>query len=291
MIRTSLLALSALLFATACTGESKEPAEVKTQAVAHYLANEGVMIVHDDTKVVFDPLFDKTFGYYQQMPENMKAAFLAGTAPYDNIDAVFISHYHDDHFSPSEMLSYLVQQPDVRLYAPNEAVTALMALAETEEQQDVSSRITSVALAYGDAPVSFTFGDIFIEAVRIPHAGWPEPRRAAVENIAWRVTLEGETTVLHMGDADPNDAHYAKHPDHWAEHHTDMAFPPYWYLLSERGQKIMDERINPKATVGVHVPTEIPSDPKERPREYRDLDLFTQPGETRQIPQDVEKED
>ena len=69
-----------------------------------YLANEGVMVSRGDTRILFDPLFNESFGQYQLVPDTMRAAILAGEAPFDGIDAVFISHYHDDHFSVPDML-------------------------------------------------------------------------------------------------------------------------------------------------------------------------------------------
>lgn len=35
------------------------------ETAARYLANEGVMVVQGDTKVVFDPLFRNGYGRYQ----------------------------------------------------------------------------------------------------------------------------------------------------------------------------------------------------------------------------------
>ena len=68
-----------------------------------YLANEGVMVRHAETSILFDPLFNNSFGQYQLVPDDMRAAIMAGKAPYDNADAVFISHYHDDHFSAADL--------------------------------------------------------------------------------------------------------------------------------------------------------------------------------------------
>jgi hypothetical protein len=41
--------------------------------------------------------------------------------------------------------------------------------------------------------------------------------------------------------------------------------------------------LNETTTVGVHVPVSMPKNPSLRPRQYRDFDLFTEPGETRDI--------
>lgn len=251
------------------------------EATAMYLANEGVMVVQGETKVVFDPLFRNNYGQYLLLPEPMKEALFAGQAPFDGIDAVFVSHFHGDHFSPEDMLRLLKGQRDVHLYAPRQAVAALHGAAETQDDT-VFERVTAVDLAYKDPPVTFEMDGLLIEAVRIPHSGWPKGR-LDVENISWRVTLNKTTTVLHLGDADPNDVHFVRDAAYWAKTRLHMAFPPYWFFNSTFGPAILRDRLKPEASVGVHVPVSIPTDPARRPVEFRKHDLFTQPGETRVI--------
>ena len=163
----------------------------------------------------------------------------------------------------------------------------MAALREVASAQDnaVFDRVTSVDLAYKDTPVTLEMEGLLIEAVRIPHSGWPTGR-VDIENIAWRVTLNETTTVLHMGDADPNDVHFARDAAYWDRNQPQMAFPPYWFYSSASGREILQDRINPTRSVGVHVPASIPADPVLRPAELRDYDLFTVPGESRVIPHD-----
>ncbi|MCI5046398.1 MAG: MBL fold metallo-hydrolase [Aquisalinus sp.] len=265
--------------AVACAGEARD--SVRQQATAHYLANEGVMVVRGETKILFDPLFQNSYGQYQLPPAQIREALLAGTPPYNDIDMVFISHFHGDHFSPADILSLMKSQLGVRLAAPAQAVSALTALSDVTE--DVRQRITAVSLEYGDAPVSHSIGGIQIDAVRIPHAGWPTGR-LDVENIAWRVTLDNDVTVLHLGDADPRDLHFAQDADYWAARQINMAFPPYWYFLADGGREVLNNRLQPYHSVGTHVPEAMPDTPANRPAEYQGYDLFTEPGETRLIP-------
>ncbi|PCJ27540.1 MAG: hypothetical protein COA96_03305 [SAR86 cluster bacterium] len=250
-------------------------------STAHYMANEGLMVVHGETKVIFDPLFRESYGQYLLLPQEMEEALYAGTAPYDGVDAIFISHHHGDHFSPADILRLLREQIGIQLYAPMQAVVAMREIASAQDNE-VFERVTAVSLAYKDAPVTLKMEGLLIEAVRIPHSGWPTGR-LDIENISWRVTLNDDTTVLHMGDADPNDIHFALDADYWSRNQPDMAFPPYWFFSSSNGQKILQQRINPAHSVGVHVPVTIPADPLLRPVELRAFDLFTQPGETRVI--------
>lgn len=252
-----------------------------THPHARYLANEGVMVVNGDTKVLFDPLFTNGYGHYLVLSPAAKADLYAGRPPYDGIDAVFISHHHGDHFSPAEILKLLKSQSKIRLYAPEQAVNALRDVAGSGDLE-VFERVTAVKLAYKDAPVTLQMESLKIEAVRIPHSGWPNSR-LDIANISWRVTLNDETTVLHLGDADPNDVHFVDDAAYWDRNRPDMAFPPYWFFNSRFGPGVLSQRIKPRHSVGIHVPRDIPQDPLNRPADLRGADLFTQPGETRQI--------
>lgn len=262
-------------------GEALPQGAAASRATARYLANAAVLIASGETKIVFDPLFRNDYGSYRLVPQELEHALFAGEPPLDGIDAVFISHHHEDHFSPADVLRLLREQTGIHLYAPAQAVAEITALAAAADREALD-RVHPIVLAYGDPPVTIEAGPILVEAVRIPHSGWPE-RQRDVENIAYRVTLDERTTVLHLGDADDRDEHYARDAEHWARRHTHMAFPPYWYFLSESGRHILEERLAPGHAVGVHVPVNVPP-PAARPPELAGVDLFVEPGETRDIP-------
>ncbi|MFT4924544.1 MAG: L-ascorbate metabolism protein UlaG (beta-lactamase superfamily) [Phenylobacterium sp.] len=247
---------------------------------ATYLGNEGVMITSGDmhstkpakiTKVLFDPFFHNNYSIYQLVPRKIHQAIMKGEKPYDDIDALFISHAHGDHFSAEDTIEFLRAHPKTKLVAPKQAVDALIGLKNSAA---VMSQVTSVALDYGDKPWSKKLGDLMIEAVRVPHAGWPG--RATVENIVFRVTLNDQVTVMHMGDADPDDSHFKPFKAHWMQRQTDTAFPPYWFLTSAQGNLILNQRINAVQHIGVHVPVKVPLRLQQSGKDY-----FTVPGEQR----------
>lgn len=252
----------------------------ETDSKAHYLANEGLLVAHGDTKILFDPLFNEGFGQYRLLPDTLRTALMNGTPPWDGVDAIFISHYHDDHFAPQDVLDYLQRNTSVLLFAPAQAVAALQDIVAGNDE--AFTRITAVYLEADDAPQVLQRDGLLIEVVRIPHSGWPD-RRLDVENLAWRVTLADGPTVLHLGDADTKDLHYAKAPDYWQQRKPDMAFPPYWYFLSTSGLQVLAERLQPAQAIGIHVPSDVPANPAERDANLRDVDLFTTPGETREL--------
>lgn len=252
-------------------------------SVAHYLANEALMVVHGETKVMFDPIYKNSYDNYMLVPEEIETALFAGSPPYDGLDAIFISHYHGDHFTPEDVLRFLQARDSVEMYAPSQAVIALRAVA-SDSDQALFARVHSVNLEYKDAPISLEVDNLKIDAVRIPHSGWPTGR-LDVANIVWRVTLDDQTTVVHLGDADANDVHFALNPEFWSTRQPDMAFPPYWFFASEQGLDVLNNRIEAAENVGIHVPAAMSIDASLRPTALENVDLFTIPGETRSINQ------
>jgi L-ascorbate metabolism protein UlaG (beta-lactamase superfamily) len=246
------------------------------QASITYVANEAVLITNGDKKVLFDPFFHQAFGIYQLVPQDTKQAIFNGVPPFDNITAIIISHAHNDHFDADEVLKYLQQYPNTKLIAPQQAVTELIALSAAKQ---ILPQVTSVKLAFNQAPKTLEVAGLLIDAVRIPHAGWPG--RADIENLVFRVTLKNQdtsVTVMHMGDADPDDNHYLQYKDHWQKTVTDKALPPYWFYFSAEGMAILRDILNVKKSIGIHVPIKIPSQLKSSGQDY-----FSKPGEIRKV--------
>jgi L-ascorbate metabolism protein UlaG (beta-lactamase superfamily) len=279
-------AVIALACGPAAEPATDQPAPTSSQApptgaaTAQYLANAAILVTNGQTKVAFDPLFRNDFGSYERVAEPMERALFAGAPPFDGLDAVFISHHHEDHFSAAEVLRLLEARPELRLYAPAQAVAGMREIGAARLDA-VMTRVNAIALQYRDAPVSLQYGTLLVEAVRVPHSGWPG-RQQQVENIAFRVTLDAETTVVHLGDADASDAHFAHDSDYWRRR-TDVAFPPYWFFLSDEGRQVLEQRIAPARSIGMHVPADVPSRPADREAGLRGAELFTEPGEVRVI--------
>ena len=245
-----------------------------------YLANEGVMVKHAETSILFDPLFNNSYGQYQLVPSEMRAAIMAGRAPYDGVDAVFISHYHDDHFSAADVLQLMKAQTSIHLYAPTQAVVAMREIAADSDEQ-LFERVTGLDLAYGDSPVSIRTENLTIDAAYIPHSGWPTAR-TDVQNIVFRVALDGSSTVMHMGDADARIVHFAADEEYWEEEQVDLALPPYWFFASDDGREILESSISIRHSIGIHVPDKF-SNPENVPAGLSQYDIFTRPGEGRRF--------
>ena len=288
------LALGGALVVVLALGFARPPAQPLTSqasdaepdSYAQYLANAGVLVVHGETKIAFDPIFRSSFGSYLLLSEELERSLFAGEPPFDGLDAVFISHHHGDHFSPKDVLRLMTVYDELKLFAPKQAVDAIRRIHRTQDTPaggNVFGRVQPIDLDYEDEPLSLQTEDILVEAVRIPHSGWPT-RMQDVENIAFRVSLEGSITAAHLGDADVRDEHFDHDAGYWARRPLDVAFPPYWYLQSEDGRAILSNRLDPALTVGVHVPKQFSDDERETlTRSQEGISLFTEPLERREL--------
>ena len=246
-----------------------------------YLANEGVAIFHGDSTIVFDPLFRNDYDHYHLVPESTRNAIFLGLEPFQNITAIFVSHHHGDHFDPVDMLRLMAKHEFAILYAPSQAISAMQLLA-SDDQKDIFNRAVALDLAYDDAPALIQSENLRIDAFFVPHSGWPTAR-TDVDNIAFRVAVDGLATVVHLGDADPNIIHFKRHEEQWRQASVDVALPPYWFFVSRDGNQILEDVIQPDHSIGIHVPTSI-SRNKGVPPELREFDLFLEPGESRPLP-------
>ena len=273
--------LGAALLLAGATALSAIPAQAHPSeddpATAHFLANEAILVTAGETRILFDPLFSVSYGYPLVAPD-VRAAIMAGEAPYDGVDAVFVSHVHGDHFDAAAVNAYLAAHPDVILVGPWQARLDMQAA----EGWDQAFEARIHALPFNASPQELVLaadgvqGAIRVETVHIPHAGGPG--RADIQNMAHRVTLNGEATVMHLGDATPEPSIYDTRSDHFQARTSQHAFPPYW-VLGEWGGETTRARLNAEAVTGIHIPIRQPDWLDESGEDY-----FTEAGQTRSIP-------
>ena len=245
----------------------------KTKEQATYLGNAGLLIESGGEKVLFDPFFHNGFGIYQLVPRAMRQRIMAGEGDYADVKVVFISHVHSDHFDANDVAKYLAIHPQVKLVAPQQAISQLKPFLTSKVADE---RLFAIDLSFGDSPIRQFIDGVRFDVVRIPHAGWPG--RADVENLVYRVHMSDGAVVMHMGDADPDVTHYLPYRDHWQKHQTDAAFPPYWFFYSIERRDILNTYLNVETSIGIHVPLSIPEFLINEKHPY-----FSVPGEHRSL--------
>lgn len=255
-----VVALVAMALAGCARSEADDLVELAVEADrVTSILNAGVTAELGDgaqsVKFLFDPLYDDHFGTYQIPGEKLVDAIITGAPPYDNVDAVFVSHAHGDHFSASKLTQLLAAQGSVTLVAPAQAIERMREL--NEWQSEFEERVISIDIQNGETATGFMIGSATIEAIRSPHSGWPE-RHVDTHNLSFRVSAPGGTRVMHFGDADPGEQHFEPHAEFFADARTGLAVVPYWHFGTENPAALIEQTFNAESAVGMHVPIDTP---------------------------------
>ena len=241
---------------------------------AEFIAHSAVMVESGSTKILFDPIFDKDYGSFQLVAEETKSLLMAGQPPFDGVDAVFVSHAHGDHFAAGIMIEYLTANSEVQLFAPVQALTQMQKQASWDEA--LMARIHAKPLELNtslEERFDFDGTPVDVTRLRLPHAGGA--RQAKIENIVFRVNLNADATVMHLGDADPDEDGLSAHSAVFHKTASDMAFVPFWFVGTANDASVND-LLNAKHVVGVHVPKDVPETLVKSGADY-----FSIPGEKR----------
>ena len=270
MNRTATLLALSLSFAAL-------PARAHDPAQARYLGNEGVLVTQGGTKILFDAFYAESFGgQYTLVPSAVEQAMVAGAAPFDGVDAVFVSHIHPDHFNSRKMIAFLRAHPHVRLYAGLDVIGAIYA-ADVAVSDPLAKRLVVVNVARGQPPKQFSVEGLDIEAFSIPHNG-----NGPIPHYAFRVTLDKGATVMHLGDSDDAESHYAPYRAAFDARPTDAAFVPTWLLTSDSGRRVLEQIIRPKQTIAIHADDKYRASAPALRKELA-ADAFVEPGDARAI--------
>mgnify|MGYP003576059002 CR=1 FL=1 len=264
------LTIFALMLLASPSARAHDPGE------ATYLGNEGILVAQGATKILIDAFYAESFdGQYVLVPTTLETAMMKGEAPFDGIDAILFTHIHPDHFNSRKTIPYMRAHPKVRLYGGMDVVGAIRAADASSDP--LMKRVVPVHTPPGGKPVQFAIDGLEIEAFAIPHNG-----DGPIPHFAYRVTLDAKSTIMHLGDADDEDRHYAPYQQDFDKKGTEAAFVPYWMLMTESGKRVLEQRIRPAKTIGIHVDAEERKDPAAA-RKQVGGDLFIEPGETRPI--------
>ncbi|MEP1421985.1 MAG: MBL fold metallo-hydrolase [Erythrobacter sp.] len=264
--------------------------ELAAAGQAAAILNAGVMTTHDapdggSAKFLFDPLYDDHFGSLAELTPELISAIIAGDAPYDEVDAVFVSHAHGDHFSVSQLTKMMDAQDQLVLVIPAQGLERLR--GGPDWSADFETRVRPITLENGEASKPFEVAGAKVDAFRSPHAGWPE-RHAQVHNITYRVSVADEieagkvarvSRVMHLGDADPAAQHFSALEDLLQAQRTGLAIVPFWFTRADDPSALSNQTLNAQTMVAVHVPVDVPEDLKTGKWAY-----FSKVGEVLEIP-------
>jgi L-ascorbate metabolism protein UlaG (beta-lactamase superfamily) len=254
---THVVALVCLLTATACAqvrkaeplkaDEVSRPVAVKpgTSLTVRYIANEGVLIASGDRQVLIDGLHREYKPAYLFPPPEMQAVLENARPPYDKIDLILVSHVHLDHFHPQSIGLYLRNNARAVFASSGQAVDEVA--KNFADHEKVKAQILPITHEWKKSSEINQAG-VKIKFLGLRHSS---ERFMDIQNLGHLIGIGGKK-LLHIGDADMTAENFSVF--NLAAEKIDVAFIPYWYLLSEDGRKFVREQFNPKQIIAVHIP-------------------------------------
>jgi L-ascorbate metabolism protein UlaG (beta-lactamase superfamily) len=170
-----------------------------------YIANEGFLIETSAHKVLIDALFGDIKGNWCDQPnDSISNLMIKGLSPFDNIDAVLVTHYHSDHFNERMVTDFLINNPKAVLICPNQVDDLLK---RNTDYSKVSKRINSFK-SENLLDTTIEIDNISFKVMRFDHgkyfikdsiSGKTNNIHEEVQNLGYLIEMEG-FTILHTGD-------------------------------------------------------------------------------------------
>ena len=254
---TQIFAVVCLLAASGCAqakkAESLKPENVSKPIVVktgkgltvRYIANEGVLIASGDKQILIDGLHREYKPAYLFPPPEMQVVLENARTPYDKINFLLVSHVHLDHFHPQSVGLYLKSNPRSVFASSGQAVDEVAKNFAGYEK--VRPQIRPIAHEWKKSSEIDQEG-VKIKFLGLRHSG---ERFKDIQNLGHLITIGGKK-LLHIGDADMTAENFSAF--NLAQEKIDVAFIPYWFLISEQGRTLVREQFNPKHIIAVHIP-------------------------------------
>lgn len=209
-----------------------------------YIANEGVLLAAGDERVLIDGLHREYKPDYAFPDAKLLGALESGTAPYDQLDLLLVSHQHLDHFHPLSVALALKNIPGAVLISSEQVVSQVRA---NPAGGTVAAARIKAFTSSADGKLESTVGNIKLTVFGLRHSG---EQARSIQNLGHVIEMGGKK-FLHVGDAELSDAVFAGYKLNEAG--IDVAILPYWYLLTADGRAAIKKLINPKQIIAVHI--------------------------------------
>lgn len=210
-----------------------------------YVGNEGVLISDGTKSLLIDGLHREYGPDYLFPPPDVISAMESAKPPFDMVRVVLVSHVHLDHFHPESVGLHLKNNPKATLVSSLQTMTDLA--RGYKDHEAVRNQTRELSPEWKERVV-FEKDGIKITLLGLKHGS---DRFWWVKNLGHIIEIGGKK-LFHFGDADTAAENFAAF-DLPAEK-IDIAFIPYWFLLSDNGRKVVRDNIGARSNIAVHIP-------------------------------------
>lgn len=227
--------ISSLAAATESTSIDSQQSPV----LLTYISNEGVMISDGKHKVIIDALH-RSDSFWVVPPLASLTAVEQAMAPYDQADAVLITHNHGDHYHSQAIRNYLAASPSTKLIAP----------PQVRQNFSPSDQVLTPSPARGTAEF-LEINGMTIEVLHMRHFDMFGNDFSQVENFVYVIHMGGRK-IVHFGDVDMVPDNLS--PFGLAQAGIDaIIIPAFSTLVSSEQRDTIDLHVRPSHIVAAHL--------------------------------------
>jgi L-ascorbate metabolism protein UlaG (beta-lactamase superfamily) len=214
---------------------------VEGSPTLRYVANAGMLVTVEGRRFLIDAPIRDGIAPYATSPADDRTRLEHARPPYDAVDAILITHWHEDHFNPEAAAAHLTRNPRALFVSSPEVVERLR--AASPELPGVRLR---TLLPLPGQSEELSVAGVPVRVLRIRHN---PARRLPQQHVGF--LIGAAAPVLHVGDADPAE-------DNFTLLRTlpkvDTALLPFWYVLDAESRRFVARSIAPRRMVGIHLP-------------------------------------
>jgi ankyrin repeat protein len=211
-----------------------------------YIANNGFLITSGSKKVLLDALHTNPYGY-DSTPEKVFRKMINLESPFGNINVLFVSHDHQDHFSSEMVSDFLLKNPETFLVTNQSTVDALKSYHE-ENYQILSGRVKNINPPWKEK-VQSAAGGIELTVFGVNHR--PADMEPYLTDCCL-INFEGRK-ILFVSDLVPEANEEYFKAFQFQNDEIDIAFFDQYFLQNPSGQKIIKEFVKPKFIIAMHI--------------------------------------
>jgi L-ascorbate metabolism protein UlaG (beta-lactamase superfamily) len=206
-----------------------------------YVANAGVLLSSGETDLLIDAPIRDGIPPYATSSADERDKLERALAPYDGVDAILVTHWHEDHFSADAVAAHLLRNRRAILISSPEVVERVRKVAPSIPEE----QLRAVLPAPGASQLT-RIGSLPVRVLRIAHN---PTRRLPEQHVGF---LVGDSSaVLHTGDANPTRENFALLRNLPA---VDLALVPFWFMQTAANREFVADAVAPRRVVAMHLP-------------------------------------
>ena len=193
-----------------------------------YLSNEGFLLQAGESKILVDALFGDGLKNYPVVPREIREQMESAQEAFADVDLVFATHFHPDHFNAASVARYMRAQPKARFLSTFQAVEKVLAI-----DPELKPRVEGFWPG-PEKSESRKVAGIRVQILRLHHG---MTRRPEVQNLGFIIELGG-LRVLHVGDTEVTLEDVSAYALDRAG--IDLALLPTWFYVAAKHRQVND---------------------------------------------------